>query len=91
MVKGLWFRVQGAGVRVQSSEFQVQGLGFKVQGQGCDVQGVGFRVEGLRDWLLVVAGDTPNPVPLTLHNQPQPFKLQGHLAHKKPRPPRTLQ
>jgi len=39
---------------------------------------------------------TSNPQPYTLHPQfstlnPELYTLQGHLAHKKQRPPRTLQ
>jgi len=63
-------------VRVQGLEVRVQGSRFRGSGSGFRVSDSGFRVSG------VGCREAP---PNT------PTMVQGYLAHKKPRPPRTLQ
>ena len=81
-----------SGCRVQGAGFRVQGSGGRVQGSGFSVQGSGLKIQ--KECRLRIFFSGYFAVGLCSSVGAEPCRmgaLQGYLAHKKQRPPGTLQ
>ena len=88
------FRESGSGFRVTSFGFRESGFGLQVS--GCGLRASMFRVSSNADpgratQVAAMVYEGRESFSHVLGTLSTPPSIQGYLAHKKQRPPRTLQ